>query len=120
MTLDARLRPLAKRLHEQYGKASTLTRTTSVYDPVTGGSIPDETEYTVHCAPPKRYRRDQIDGQIIREDDFYITLPAEGLAIVPNRDTDTLTFDGVTYTILRADPHYSGEQVAYYTLHCRV
>lgn len=46
MTLDARLRPLAKRLHEQYGKASTLTRKRQgvyVYDPVTGEKVYSKT-----------------------------------------------------------------------------
>lgn len=122
MTLDAKLRPVAKRLLETYGKASTLTRVTGgTYDPVTGQTTdPTETDYTVYASPPKFFRRDAVDGEIIRETDFYVTIAAQGLAVTPDRETDTFTFDGADYTILRVEPQYSGELVAAYKLHLRV
>lgn len=118
MTLDATLRPLAKRLHEDYGKSSTLTVVTEgTYSggQYSGGST---ATHTVFCTPPKRFRQDQIDGERVRQDDFTTTIPAKDLSVVPN-NTDTLTFDGVVYSIVNVTPVYSGAEVAMYELHCR-
>lgn len=123
MTLDTTLRAAAKSLLETYGKSATLTRTSGgTRDSVTGEQTiaPTETVHTVYCSPPKRFRRDQIDGQIIREDDFWTTIAAKDLAITPSRDSDQLTFDDADYTILRVEPLYSGAEIAAFKLHLRV
>lgn len=120
MTLDATLRPLAKRLHRDYGKESTLTvRTGGGYDASDGSyDAPSEANHTVFCTPPQPFHRSVIDGDRVRQDDFTTSVAAQGLSVVPDTSAK-LTFDGAVYAIVGVTPVYSGAQIAAYLLHCR-
>lgn len=126
MTLDATLRPTADRLIGKLGKSATLTRESQgTFDPgsgtYTGGGT---TDYSVTVTPPRRFRQDQIDGQLVQQNDFEVSVAALNLSIAPTQGddatSDTLTMDGTVYQIIRVQPVYSGQLVAYYRLQCRV
>lgn len=125
MTLDATLRPTARRLIKKYGKDATLKRETlGTFDPAaseySGGGT---TSYAVKVSPPERFRQDMIDGQMVRRDDFEVLASDLALSITPTAGDestkDTLVLDSEEYQIIRVNPVYSGEQVAMFRLHCR-
>lgn len=122
MTLDASLRPVARKLIAKLGKDATITRTAQgAFDPVTGThGAPTETPYSVKVTPPKQFRKELVDGNAIQRQDFQVSLAAEQLTFTPNIETDTITIDSKVYSIVNADPVYSGELVVKYDLHCRL
>lgn len=125
MTLDKTLRQAAKRLIGDYGKSATLRRETQgTFEPAdssySGGS---STDYSITVSPPQEFDQQFIDGDLIRQDDFMVSVAAKGLSVTPNSGdestNDKLVLDSVVYEIVRAKPVYSGAQVALYKLHCR-
>lgn len=120
MTLDARFRSLARKMTGKYGKAITLRKTESTYDPATGQTTETTTDYAVKTEPPQPYEQRYIDGQLIQTGDMRLLVAATdpGLTDTPDLEWKAL-MDGDTWQIVTIRPIWSGEQVAAYELQTR-
>lgn len=116
--LDARMRSLAERLVDKFGKPVTLRRTSSTYNPVTGTTSETTANHAVN-AVVELYEDRLIDGSLVQVGDMRVTVPAASLSVEPSTTTDTLILDGDTWQLVRVLPVWSGEQVATYQLQVR-
>lgn len=119
MTLDRTARAAAERLIRAFGKSVTIRRATRSFDPATGKTTETTQDFPAKISPPERFREDLVDGTLVLAGDLRAQLAAAGLAIVPEPVRDRVVIDGTAWSLLRADPVMSGEQVALYTLHLR-
>ena len=121
--LDSLARGLASSLLGQYGKAMTLTRTVAgAYDPATGTTgAPTVTAVAVNGYLDgfslQGYGTAFKEG-LIQDGDQKASIPALGLSFDP-APGDTLTIDGWPWTVIKAQPTWSGEQVAMWDLQVR-
>lgn len=117
--LERRLRAAATRLIARHGKAVTLRRTVRSYDPATGQTGETVTDFPVTASPPESFDLRHIDGTLVRAGDAVISLAADGLAVAPSAETDSVLLDGATWTVVQVARRYAGEAPALYTLHLR-
>lgn len=110
--LDKKARATAQRLVDKYGKAITIRRTVSSYDPATGTETTTNTDYSTKTAPPENYRLDQIDGTLVKRGDQRLLVAAQGLSIEPSAQTDSVIMDATTWAVVAVEAIWSGEQVA--------
>jgi hypothetical protein len=116
--LDTRMRGLAQRLVDIYGKAITLREFTgNTYDPSTGTNTPS---YTDHAATGviTSFAERLIDGSSIKAGDLSVTVPAKDLTFDPSTE-DKVRVNGQDWSIVNPSRTYSGEQVATYQLQIR-
>lgn len=120
--LDTAFRDVASSLIGVFvSNSSTLTRTlTPVYDPALGEDLSaTPTTYSIKVAPPENYKFYEADGTAIRRTDLKTYIAAKDLAVVPDSQTDTLTFNSVVYKIVSVKAHQSGDQIALWELQLR-
>jgi hypothetical protein len=116
--LDTRMRGLAQRLVNTYGKAITLREFTgNTYDPSTGTNTPS---YTDHAATGviTSFAERLIDGSSIKTGDLSVTVPAKDLTFDPSTE-DKVTVNGEDWSIVNPSRTYSGEEVATFQLQIR-
>lgn len=117
--LERRLRAAAARLIDRHGKAATLRRTVRSFDPATGETGETVTDSPVTASPPESFDLRRIDGTLVRAGDAVISLAAEGLAVEPAAETDSVILDGASWTIVQVSRRFAGEAPVLYTLHLR-
>lgn len=114
----------AQRLLAKWGAAAVLTRTVpGAYDPATGTtSAATVTTYT-GVAFRESYALRDIDGTLVKRGDVRLILAPEctdGTAMVqPATDTDTIAFNGTTYTVVGADPLKPADESVLFYAQCR-
>lgn len=101
------------------GTPVVLQRTTgATYTPGTGATGGTTTSYTSKGVV-SAYRAGLVDGTRILAGDMEVLLPASGLVISPDPKTDTVTFGGKAWKVVKADATYAGDDVALWTLQVR-
>jgi hypothetical protein len=116
--LDTRMRSLAQRLTDKFGKAVVLREFAgNTFDPSTGQNTASYTDHNAN-AVVRSYAERLIDGSSVQVGDLEVSVPAKDLTFVPDTQ-DRLRMDGVEYAIVNPQRTYSGEQVALYVLQVR-
>ena len=118
--LDTKLRAVALRLIDDYGQdAIFVVPTTSTYDPDTGATTETgPTEYTEKISPPRGYKANMIDGNVVQRGDtvsgiaFRYGIEETGLEV-------RLTDAEEVWRIVGVQEIFSGEQIAVYVLQMR-
>lgn len=116
--LDTELIPAADEIVAEYGKSVTFTVKTRAYNPGLGATEETETNYTDIVTPPDAYDSQYIDGDVIREGDVKILIPAQNIAFTPDAGVE-VTIDGTVWTVVRVKPIYSGTSIAVYEMQLR-
>jgi len=118
--LDTKLVPKILSLVNKYGKTLVFyTYPLTAYDPTTG----EETEgaattYSLKTTPPAQYESKLIDGDLVRNGDTWVLLPASGLEFTPVPGIK-VTFDSITLKIVSVEKIYTGDLIGAYTLQLR-
>ena len=119
---DAGFRALGKRLIDKYRTVeSTLVRTPTGYDPMTGTSSGVASSAQVLPSPAFPYDLARIDGDTVRVSDLYcyvsaVDTDAAGVSPIPSSDV-LVSLDG--FAVVAAMPLESGDQHAAYQLQLR-
>ena len=124
--LDRPLGNAALTLINRFGTSAVLTRIRSTYNPATGGVTETPTAYPVKVLV-EGYSNHLRDGSTVQAGDRKLTLAARALPIAPSpvtkagNDTfrDTITVAGQTFNVEDAEPVFSGEDVALWTVQGR-
>jgi len=116
--LDKRMRAAAQRLIDDFGKPTTLQRTSTTYDPGTGTTTETTTDYSVNGVL-EAYSENRIDGTLVKVGDMRLTVPARDLAVTPDQTVDRVIIDGTQWSIVNIGRLYSGAQVATYEMQVR-
>lgn len=117
--MDVKMRAMALRLANKFGKSVTLTTYgDSTYDVTTGTAAPSSTKSNVIKGVITRPAKSDYDSGTAVNGDLLFLIPAQGLNKVPDL-SDKVLLDGVSWKIIDIEALYSGEQVAVYTLHMR-
>lgn len=120
--LDTEMRALAVELTDELGKAVTLIREETAYDPSSGETTTMTSTASANATPPADFTLSRIDGTLIQQGDTVIDVPAQGLDMgTPDapQQTDKVRIDGTKWGIVQVGKVYSGEQIALYRLHLR-
>lgn len=124
---DTKFRALATKLVTKFGI------TNGTYTKITHGTMNDDTNKVeggsvtanvIPMSPPIRYNQTDVDGTLIRSDDYLIYIPAPDFedAFGASAEIETVDFievDSRKLRIINTDPIYSGEQIAVYKLQVR-
>lgn len=117
--LDKKILPIVLKTINKYGKCLTYTvNSTSEHDVSTGNVIIATNDVLRLSIPPFKPELKYIDGDLIRTDDFFSGIAAQGLPFTPIRGM-IVAIDGVKYRILNLKPIYSGNQIAMYEFQLR-
>jgi len=116
--LDAEMRDLAVELIDEYGKAITVVRESTSFDPATGETTTTTTDHLVNSAPPEDFAFSRIDGTLIQQGDTVVQVQAKSLTITP-LDSDKIKIDGDNWNVVQVGKVYSGELVALFVVHLR-
>lgn len=126
--LDNKMRPLAKKLLDKFGKAMTLTTSTvEEYDVDTGEADLTTENYEVKGAftNPRKYGYKNSssistgNSKLVAGESTSVMIAALGLEVTP-KTGDILTIDGVDWKITAVGITNSGELIATYLLDIRV
>ena len=111
---------VASQLLYLFGGVSTITyEVGSVYDPLTGETVPGTVVTdTPDTSPPDKYDREDIDGTAIRAGDMKVLVRESQLTGRPPLDA-TLTYEGEIWNIVSVTPIISGHEVATYEIQLR-
>lgn len=115
--LDKKFLPLSKSLIGRFGKTITIAHSVFVYDPATGGSVESITSFAIK-AIIEDYKGTDFASGLIQQGDKKITIPAVG--IEKPKPGYTMTFDSMTFQVVRVTETWSGEQVAVYEIQVRI
>ena len=113
--LDTKMRLLAQSLIAKYGKTVyVVTDSAGVYDTSTGDAVITEATQTIKgvFATPEQLG---FGSGLVQQGKALFMIAARGLSVVPS-PSDKLLVDSVQWRILKVNPAFSGEQVAYYVL----
>ena len=117
--MDKKMRAMALRLANKFGKTVSLTTYgDSTYDVTTGTAAPSSTKTNVLKGVITRPAKADYNSGTAVNGDLFFLIPAEGLNRVPDL-SDKVLIDGVSWKIINIEAVYSGDQVAVYTLHMR-
>jgi len=106
-------------LTNELGKEVQFFLRDETFSPSTGNAVLNYTRTkTHHCTPPQEYAEKFIDGEVIKEGDARIFLPAIELEFTPHKGQRTL-IDCEVWTVEEIGLVYSGEQIAMYSLQIR-
>ena len=109
-SLDVKFRKLATDKIAQFGKAVTHTVTTAgAYDPATGSLTPSTTTATLK-AIISDYKPQAFGVGLVLAGDKKLSIAAAD--ITAPKPGDTITLDGVVWTVMNVQETWSGEQVA--------
>ena len=117
--LSTRARRSAADLIQRVGKTVTLRRSARSFDPGSGETTESFEDFTVKVSPPEPFRDGLVDGALVRSGDLETYLAAEALAFGPEPLSDALLINGGTYSLVRVEPLFAGEEIALYKLHLR-
>jgi len=117
--LDTLFRKLTKSVLASLGVDGIIFRETETYDPVTGDNVSASVNTTVRASPPSDYTYQYKEASLQLGTTAWVIVGALGLAIEPDPKTDRYLFDGFDFKVVRADPIYSGDEVAAYVLHLK-
>ena len=119
-SLDTKLIPKTLEIINKFGKTVTFKeRQISSYSANDGQAI--ETGVILHSSkvsPPEKFQKRFVDGDIVKESDLAVILPASGLTWMPKRDLE-VEFDNEVWKIMSVEPIFSGEQIVAYTIQLR-
>lgn len=77
MTLVTRMQSTASKLLTKYGQSIAASRTDGTFNPMTGSTVNDEPTTYSGVGYPSNYSKQDIDGDLVRQDDtlliFYST-----------------------------------------------
>jgi hypothetical protein len=119
MTLDTRARATASRLLNKYGKAVVFNSIIKGSYDTTTGSIASDSVTSINVkASIRDFNGIDIMSGVVQAGDRKVTMPAIDLSVTP-KPSDTITFDGDTYTVIEVHNTWSGELPAVYTLQVR-
>lgn len=118
---------VASTLFKVFGGESsnaTLTRNSSVRDPLTMVQTQSDTVWPITIGPPEAYSTFLVDGQAILATDMKASFAANdlpaGVTLVPYVPSSlTLGFNGMRFVVINVTPLYSGALIAMYTLQLR-
>lgn len=117
--LDTKIIPKVFNLVAKYGKVVTFnSRSGYTYDETEGTATSTITSYSKKVTPPDKYDVRYVDGDLIRVGDSRIFLPAQGLEFTPARG-ESVIVDSESWTIIKANPIYSGDLVCLWELQLR-
>ena len=107
-------------LGTRIGQAATLRRTVKgAYDPVLGTEgASTVTDYSVTVKDIK-LEMAGVNPTFIEMGDRFVGVPAQGLSITPDIETDTLVIDGETWTVKSIKTKRLGETVISYQFHVK-
>lgn len=99
-------------------RAATLVRTTgNSYDPATGTHTGGATTNYACRAVLVRSEASQVPSTLIEQGDEIVLVARSTLGITPDPDSDTLTWNGVSWAIKGVYRYQTGDQDAAYELH---
>jgi len=118
--LDDRLLPKVLAIVEKFGIDAVFDEPgTKTYDPTTGETTESgNTNHTEKVTPPEGYPDNYMGGDVVKQGDVQIYLPAFGLGFTPVVSLD-VAVGGKDYHLVGVDPVYSGEEIALYRLQLR-
>lgn len=116
--LDSAMRTLGQTLVPQFGKDGTITREDGSYDPSTRSVSSSTTDYSA-TGVVEDFPTHLVDGDQVQHGDIRWTVNAKGLSITPEPTSDTVTLGSETFSLVRVNAVYSGDNVALWELHLR-
>ncbi|MEA2091120.1 MAG: hypothetical protein U9O83_01990 [Campylobacterota bacterium] len=117
--LDSKARATAERLLKKFGKVATYIEISEgVYDPDIGSAPVVETEYPITCFIDEAKAGSLRSSGLINATDLIILVSAKELNLEVD-NTDKISFDGRTYSIIKDIPDWSGELVALHNIVCK-
>lgn len=118
--LDGPMRALAQNLTGKFGGTATLTRITADnYDTSFGDTSPTTATHTLNVVEEqsgsgKTWQRLNKAG-VVQHGDLVLIVPAKGLSITPDPETDTVTRHGVTFALVDVGKLVPGDDdILYY------
>lgn len=110
---------VAGQLLDLFGTKAVYTKVINGdYDPITNTSLDTTISSNVLVSPPLRYKAQGLVNSPIQFGDCKIIGKGTDFTDVSN-NIDTITINGILFTIIHHDRTYSGEQVASVTLYVR-
>lgn len=117
---DATFAEAALNILDKFGVPATIIlRGIGGFDPLTGDvTPPTEVESSLSkVSPPIRYLPNEVDGSTIIIDDFKVYIAGSDVATIAKGSE--MLINGVTVMIIRANPVYSGTDIALWVCQCR-
>lgn len=113
--LDQVAADVAADLIGQFGTTCTVKRGVDNYDSTTGLTEKTDTSYTGQpCSAPYKVDQKFVEAGLVTSIAQQVIMPAKGLSVVPNAETDTLVIYAVEFNIVAVNPIYSGNNAAAY------
>ena len=105
---------------QTYGKSVVFTiRDAQSYNPATGKvSTGGATAITLNVTPPAQFELRYVDGDMIRERDVKVTVPAKNLTFTPDLGHN-VTIDSEVFDVVTVNPLYSGANICAYEVQLR-
>lgn len=116
--LDDIFGPLTLDMVGLFGKSVTHSRVTpGTYNTATGTATPTTATQTLP-AIIEEYKGAELVSGLVMSGDKKVSIAGAAFA-TPPKPTDTITIDGLAFTVVEVAAIYSGEDVALYVLKCR-
>ncbi|NOQ31792.1 MAG: hypothetical protein GQ570_11780 [Helicobacteraceae bacterium] len=117
--LDSTARKTSERLLKKFGKKAVYVEVSEgVYDPDIGTVPIIETNHDVTCFIDEAKAGSLKSSGLINADDLVVLVSAKELNLEVD-NTDKISFDGKTYSIIKDIPVWSGEQIALHNIVCK-
>lgn len=117
--LDKKILPIVEKTIKKYGKVLTYTvESSSSHSAATGQVVVASDDVNKVSIPPYKPDLKYINGDLVKQDDYFSGVAAKDLTFIPVRGMIVL-FDSTKYKILRLVPIYSGNQIALFLFQLR-
>lgn len=116
--LDDFLPDIVKEAIDLFETTAQLRRTNSSYVESTDVETQTQTNVSLMCSPPERYKQWEIDGTSIKLGDLWTYIAANDVPFTPDTACQ-FVFNSIIYSVVRVVPHHSGNLVAAYELQLR-
>ena len=112
MDIDAVFLPVAEELIDQVFPTPIVYLQTEnpAYDPATGQTVPNVTEYNINAGILSRGRVEQGGAAEEYELRLWIHHGAAGMPVLP-KTSDRVLYDGVYWKVFSVDPTYSSDNL---------
>lgn len=117
MTLYKRLAAVAQAQLSGKGRAITLRRAITSFDPQTGVTSQSVTDHGAHGLFTA-YRIDQIDGSAVQRGDRQLLIAADGIPLSPDTG-DRIVTDGEEWQVVSVETLAPGDRAVLYRLQIR-
>jgi len=116
---DTKFAAAALSILDKFGVPASITvRSTGGFDPTTGDVTSSETVVSLDkVSPPINYLPNEVDDSSIIIDDFKVYVAGSDVTAIAKGSE--MLINGVTVMIVRANPVYSGANVAVWVCQCR-